>query len=201
MIAIFTNYDKTTAVLEGIAREFIRVAGPGITLVLGPPTDSVSTNVQTRLAGLKEPVFFFGHGLLTVAALMGQDQNPAIDGTYAHLLNDRIVYATCCDGLAILSAAVQTHNATVIGYRRTLNVPVLGRRYKALMQNCVLDGIRDLMQGLPASSARNNVESAFRQTAQQLIATGKVRDAVMSVQVFDWNASGVDVDGNPNRTI
>jgi hypothetical protein len=199
MIVIYTDYDPVAAVLQDFAQELIRRSGAKISLILGPPNDSLSTNIQSRLVGLKDPVFFFGHGVL--GALMGQDQQAAIDGSQAHLLNDRIVYAACCDGIPILSQAVKTYSATVIGYRGALMVPVSGRRYQNLMRTCVLSGADQLMNGVSAAAARNGVEQAFRKAAQRLIATRRVWDAVMSVQVFDWNANRVEVDGDGKRTM
>lgn len=200
MIVIYTNYDDVTEILETFALQFIVLAGSAITLDLGPPDDSISTNIQVQLGGPTKSVFFFGHGRLHLSALEAQDEVPAIDGQNLHLLRDRLVYAACCDSTVILDPAVKKHNATVIGYNDKLRVP-LGGRYRALMENCVLAGARALLSGQDAGDARKGIQQEFRLTAQQLIGTGRVRDAVMSVKVFDWNANIAALNGNPSRTI
>jgi hypothetical protein len=200
MIVLYTNYDNVAVILEGFARELVRLAGSKVALDLGPPSQSISTNVHAQLGVSSDPLFFFGHGHLTQSALMAQDQRPAIDGSNDHLLKDRFVYAACCDGMAILSNAVGTHNATVVGYSGKLKVP-LENRYRSLMQHCTLAGPKVLMKGQTADDARNGIENEFRAAAQRLIATGRVRDAVVSVKVFDTNARLIALAGDASRTI
>lgn len=200
MIVVYTNYDNVTAILEGFARELVKLAGSMVSHDLGPPSGSVSTNVHTHLGNSNDPLFFFGHGLLTQSALIAQDQKAAIDASNDKLLRDRVVYAACCDGIAILANAVNAHNTTVIGYGGKLRVPLLNR-YKRLMEHCVLSGAKTLINGQITRDARDGLERAFRGAAQQLIATGRVADAVVGVRVFDANATIAALAGDPNRTI
>lgn len=203
MIVVRTNYDNVTAILDGCAQELIRLVGSSISLDLGPPSNSISTNIHSQLQNSNscKPLFFFGHGLLNPDALIAQDQQAAIDASNDQLLKDRVVYAACCDGMAILANAVNTHKATVIGYNGKLKVP-LPRRYRRLMEHCVLAGAKILVLNRQnAQDARDGLEQAFRGAAQQLIATGKVADAVIGVRVFDANATITALAGDPNRTI
>ena len=195
MIVAFTNYDPASSLLEGFARELISLAGSRVSLILGPPADSVASNIQSSLASVTAPFFFFGHGKSAPPAMVGQDQANAIDSSTHSLLADRLVYGACCYSVDILAPAASTHNTTVLGYKGKLMLPLLPV-YEPLMRGCALAGAESLLRGKTVQDAHCDMQTEYDNVARRLIG-GSIQDQVVAVRVFDKNARATTFAGDP----
>jgi hypothetical protein len=199
MIVVSTAHDPTSNILDRYAQTLVRRVNAKVPHYLGPPNGSIASAIRTILTQRRgEPLFFFGHGTDTPPSLIAQDLLPFIDLSSCHLLENRLVCATCCHALNGIGSEAKRHRATILGYRGEFYVP-LTEISAASMEDCALTGASTILGGGDTTVATQKAASAFRNLAQDLYAHLDTTDQILGV-FMDLNADAAGFEGQ-NRTL